>query len=201
MNNNHIVYKHTNKINGKIYIGQTCNLRERWRGNGKNYFGSIKFFNAIKKYGWDSFEHEILYSGLSKEEANTIERRLIAEYDTINNGYNICFGGHTDLPPESLAKMSESLKRGYIEHPERRDKISKARKGKKHINTTIEQHRGIRSPKSILVTIDNVTGSIRFWSSTLKKNRYSLTKAYRNGGIDGLTAYIKELCEKREVLV
>lgn len=47
--NNYCVYMHINKINGKIYVGQTYNIKERWRCNGKNYFASTKFFNAIKK--------------------------------------------------------------------------------------------------------------------------------------------------------
>ena len=53
--NRYCVYAHINKYNGKIYIGQTQNIKERWRCNGKNYFSSIKFFNAIKKYGWNNF--------------------------------------------------------------------------------------------------------------------------------------------------
>lgn len=51
MRNDYVVYIHKNILNGKVYVGQTCNLSERWRNNGKNYFNSIKFYNAIKKYG------------------------------------------------------------------------------------------------------------------------------------------------------
>ena len=50
MRNDYVVYIHKNILNGKVYVGQTCNLSERWRNNGKNYFNSIKFYNAIKKY-------------------------------------------------------------------------------------------------------------------------------------------------------
>ena len=46
--NNYCVYVHINKVNGKMYIGQTCALHERWRSNGKNYFNCTKLFNAIK---------------------------------------------------------------------------------------------------------------------------------------------------------
>lgn len=49
-NLNYLVYVHTNKINGKKYVGQSSNIVERWRNGGKNYFSSIKFFRAIQKY-------------------------------------------------------------------------------------------------------------------------------------------------------
>ena len=132
------VYCHTNKVNGKKYIGQTCDVIDRWRCNGKNYFSSLKFFNAIKKYGWDNFEHVILYENLTLEEANKVEAELIEKYNTIENGYNIKPGGeNSTMSEESKKKMSETLKRGYIEHPERKEKISKAKKGS-HMS---EEHR------------------------------------------------------------
>lgn len=70
MRNDYVVYIHKNILNGKVYVGQTCNLSERWRNNGKNYFNSIKFYNAIKKYGWDNFTHEVVYSNLNKQAAD-----------------------------------------------------------------------------------------------------------------------------------
>lgn len=112
-NLNYSVYVHTNKINGKKYVGQSSNIIERWKNGGKNYFSSTKFHRAIQKYGWENFTHEILYENLNKEAANKIERDLIKKYDSINNGYNIQEGGYTSLTKESLDKMSKSLKQGY----------------------------------------------------------------------------------------
>ena len=58
---NFIVYRHVNEVNGKVYIGITCqSLNDRWR-NGKGYGKSTHFAHAIQKYGWDNFEHEILF--------------------------------------------------------------------------------------------------------------------------------------------
>lgn len=51
--------------------------------------------NAILKYGWNNIEHELLYSGLSKEEAEAKEIELIAFYGSVENGYNIDHGGNT----------------------------------------------------------------------------------------------------------
>ena len=65
------IYKHTNRFNGKCYIGQTkCeDLTRRWTG-GNGYKECKHFHNAILKYGWKSFAHEILETGLTAEQAN-----------------------------------------------------------------------------------------------------------------------------------
>lgn len=135
-NLNYSVYVHTNKINGKKYVGQSSNIIERWKNGGKNYFSSTKFHRAIQKYGWENFTHEILYENLNKEAANKIERDLIKKYDSINNGYNIQEGGYTSLTKESLDKMSKSLKQGYIDHPERKKRISEKLTGRKNSEET-----------------------------------------------------------------
>ena len=89
------VYVHTNKLNGKRYYGITCQTPQaRWK-RGSSYKNQPKFYNALVKYGWDSFEHTVLYSGLSKKEATDLEVALIAEFKTTDNayGYNVSIGG------------------------------------------------------------------------------------------------------------
>ena len=112
------VYKHTFP-NGKVYIGITCRLKDRWVGNGHAYNQQF-VFNAILKYSWNNIKHEILYSGLTKEEACQKEIELIAKYKSNDRkyGYNISLGG--DIPwnagkigvfhhsEETRKKMSES---------------------------------------------------------------------------------------------
>lgn len=90
------VYKHTSP-NGKVYIGITGRSTDiRWnKGNG--YHNNKHFYSAITKYGWDNFQHEILYEGLSKEEAETKEQILIKKFNSNNPkyGYNIASGGNS----------------------------------------------------------------------------------------------------------
>ena len=112
------VYMHTNKINGKKYIGITCQQppEKRWGRNGYNYKKSNPhFYNAINKYGWDSFKHEILFSNLTKEEACQKEIELIAYYNATNKeyGYNISNGGCgiNMFTEETRMKMSEAHKK------------------------------------------------------------------------------------------
>lgn len=105
------IYKHTNRINGKCYIGQTKreDLTRRWTG-GHGYKGCTYIANAIKKYGWNNFTHEILVTGLSKEEADCLEREFIALYRSNEPrfGYNIRSGGHHagELSEEGKRKFS-----------------------------------------------------------------------------------------------
>lgn len=99
-NDTYCVYIHINKINGKKYIGQTINGKnpnKRW-DNGNGYKSSSIFWKAIQKYGWDNFEHDVVASNLTKEEADNFEKLLIKKLDTTNsdNGYNIEPGGSSN---------------------------------------------------------------------------------------------------------
>ena len=90
------IYMYTNKINGKVYTGQTRRtLKLRAGSNGVMYKSCTIFYRAIVKYGWENFEPTILADGLSKEEANELEKYYISKYDSCNHdyGYNISNGG------------------------------------------------------------------------------------------------------------
>lgn len=121
------LYMHLNKTNGKVYIGQTKqSYVSRW-DNGKGYSHRSRFAKAIKKYGWNGFEHIPLIEGLSKIEADYFERFFIAFFDSQNPefGYNLTAGGDENpmCYPELVAKKTESLKQYYENNPESREKI------------------------------------------------------------------------------
>lgn len=134
------VYQHKNKINGKMYFGITSRTpSERWEKNGSYYKITPHFYSAIQKYGWDNFEHNILYQNLAKEEACEIEKSLIKKYKTQDRkfGYNILEGGQvTELPREVREKMSKEMmdNKNGLGHPcseEKKKKISDSQKGRK----------------------------------------------------------------------
>lgn len=88
------VYQVTNLVNNKLYIGITNNYQKRWSNHKCCNCKNSLLTKAIQKYGVDNFKFEILYSGLSIEEASEKEIELIAELNTLApNGYNLAKGG------------------------------------------------------------------------------------------------------------
>ena len=97
-----IIYKITNTINGKIYIGQTvCTLKKRWGEHvsaSKSHCPTVSnsyFIRAIRKYSPDNFKHEIIEE-CPNDMLDNREIYWIKFYDSTNPavGYNICRGGN-----------------------------------------------------------------------------------------------------------
>ena len=87
-----IIYKITNKVNGKSYIGQTrYTIEFRWRQH-QHKKDNTYFHNAIHKYGIENFSIEVLEE-CDVKDLNSREIFYIAKYDTFNNGYNLTVGG------------------------------------------------------------------------------------------------------------
>jgi group I intron endonuclease len=147
------VYKHT-APNGKVYIGITsADVKDRWK-NGYGYYRNEHFFKAITKYGWDNIKHEVLYEGLSQEEAEKKEIELIAEYNSSDKtkGYNLtnggeCSGKHTE---ETKAKIKERIKgKSHPQTEETKEKIRQARLGVKHTDETKAKMRDAKLGKKM----------------------------------------------------
>lgn len=133
-NGTYCVYIHTNKINGKKYIGQTINgeaPNKRWL-NGKGYINCTYFYKAIQKYGWDNFEHEVIASNLTQEEANHFEELLIEKFETINpdKGYNLKSGGENNKLSEATKRKIGDSNKGKIISDEQKKRISEAQTGR-----------------------------------------------------------------------
>lgn len=113
---NYVVYKHTSPSN-KVYIGITRQNppEKRWGRNGNGYRNNQHFYNAILKHGWQNFLHEVLFAGLTEEQAMEKEIELIAEYNATNRefGYNISLGGNNvdKIPVLQYTKSLEFVKR------------------------------------------------------------------------------------------
>lgn len=126
MKKEYCVYVHTNKANGKRYVGITSQKpQNRWR-DGKGYLQNPHFKSAIEKYGWNSFEHDILITGLTKEQANRWEQALIAQWDSTNpdKGYNVGLGGEgtNSVSDKTREKMRVRNLKWYANHPEAKER-------------------------------------------------------------------------------
>lgn len=115
------LYIHTNLVNGKKYVGITSQkVEKRWE-NGHGYNENLRFGRAIKKYGWDAFEHRVLLKDLCKSEAECMERYFISILNTQDSryGYNMTSGGD-GVRDVTISKESRTLmsiaKRG-CNHP------------------------------------------------------------------------------------
>lgn len=99
--NNYLIYKITNKINNKSYIGKTNNFNRRMKIHYKSINNDnvqTVFKYALSKYGWNNFDKEILENNLSDEESSIREKYYIKLYNTFinvksSNGYNMTEGG------------------------------------------------------------------------------------------------------------
>ena len=129
-----IVYKITNKINGKIYIGQTIRpLIVRWKHHcnpaNKN---CTALHRAIQKYGRDMFTVEQIDVACDRDELDTKERYWINYYDCIApKGYNLRLGGEHHIVSEETRYKLGNGNRGRRYSEEIRKKMSESRRGRK----------------------------------------------------------------------
>lgn len=135
-----VIYKITNVINGKVYIGQTICFERRWkehitdsrRKNPKSVIGK-----AIKKYGGGNFNTKIVYNAHDQDELNDMEIHVIAEHKSTNRevGYNrdkggVGSSGHVYVcSDKTKAKLSE-INKGKTLSKETKQKIGDALKCK-----------------------------------------------------------------------
>jgi len=117
-----IIYKTTNLITGKIYIGQDSKNNSKYLGSGKY------LWNAIKKHGKENFKKEIICECSSNEELNEKEKYWIKTLNCkVPNGYNLTNGGEGTI--------------GYIFTDKDKKKIREKRIGFKHSEETKEKMR------------------------------------------------------------
>lgn len=109
---------HKNKVNGKVYVGITStDVKKRWL-NGRGYYKNKHFNDAIKKYGWDNFEHIIIYENIPRDMACEIEKELITKHKSNNKryGYNITSGGEHFIHSEESKRLMSEHRKGHGLH-------------------------------------------------------------------------------------
>lgn len=106
------IYKITNQINGKCYIGQSINIKQRWRAHKTKAFSpsnsqyECPLYRAIRKYGLENFSFEVLEE-CPAEELNQKEQQNVSFFQSNNPsfGYNLTPGG--DAQGDKCRKLTE----------------------------------------------------------------------------------------------
>jgi group I intron endonuclease len=137
------IYKVTNKLNGKFYIGkhQTTKVNDAYYGSGK----AIK--EAIQKYGVENFDKEVLYVFDNEDDMNLKEKELITEeFVNRNDTYNLGVGGEGGAhfkgkthSPETIEQIKQKRAKQTFSSETRR-KISEANKGRTVSEPTRQLH-------------------------------------------------------------
>lgn len=148
------IYKATNKINGKSYIGKTINFDRRKHQHLTGKGGTCAFKNAINKYGGDCFCFEIILF-IEMDDIKLLNKKLsemevfyIKQYNTFKNGYNATLGGEGTsgyhYSEEEKKKQSERRKK-YLSIPENRKRHKEISK------KAMQKFKGIPRSKDVIM--------------------------------------------------
>lgn len=130
-----IIYKITNKINGKVYIGQTIQSlksRKRDHRNKVDRLSNLYLYRAFKKYGFAAFEWQEIDQAISKTELDEKEKFYIERFQAVDReyGYNMTCGGEGGKQTEEVRRRIGASNRGRVKSEEERKKLSISLKGK-----------------------------------------------------------------------
>lgn len=127
----HYLYRITNIVSRKTYIGQSVDTVRRWyehKRAAKDENSSMLISRAIKKYGNDAFEFEMIAGCKTWADANDMETLLVQQYNSqVPNGYNIAPGGINAPKTEEWKAAMSAIKGGWI--------------GREHTDENLEKNR------------------------------------------------------------
>ena len=131
------IYKITNIVNGKCYVGCTkrsIKLRWHWHQIDASKKSSLPFHKAIREFGIKSFAYSLLYQTESLIEAQTLEALAIREQNAhfLSGGYNMTWGHGTTgwVPNEEWRRNRSISSKQHVFTAIQRSRISKANTGK-----------------------------------------------------------------------
>ena len=165
------IYKATNILNGKMYIGQSIHPERRFTEHRRGSKSKI-LSAAIKKHGKENFEFKILCWCPDKTYADMVEVKLIEAHDTRRVGYNICVGG------EGLGSGADHPKFGKKAAEETRRRIAAAKVGELNPN-----YGKPNSPEQKAKIRESLLGRVITWGdkiSAAKKNKKSIVLCRNN---------------------
>jgi group I intron endonuclease len=128
------IYQIVHKDTGRIYIGQSTNLKKRataYKSSGGSGNGNSIIKRAIKKYGWDSFDYKVLVYCEGKDYLDDLEVKCIKTYDClVPNGFNIEVGGGNAPLAEHVKEAVANANRKRVLTDAQRKKLSDVHKAR-----------------------------------------------------------------------
>lgn len=196
------VYKITNLVNGKIYIGKTNNIKARWNkhlstAKNKNSKDYSYIHRAMSKYLFENFKIESIAEFEIEDQALAMEIEVIAKLNSTNRnvGYNISHGGdrgmtglkHTE---ETKAKISKA-NTGKNPSQEARKKMSEAHRGSKRTEETKNKMREARKKQAPMS--EETKRKISFAKKGIKHTQdWKCKNSFRNRGERNNSAILTE---------
>lgn len=135
-----VIYLVTNKVTGKVYVGQTImSLAARWKGHC-NAGKSSRLWLSIQAHGRENFTVEQIDAALDKQELDNLERFYIAVYEATNKetGYNFERGGAGVPKSKDATERAAAKLRGRKLPVEQREKIAARKRGVKHTKAHVQ---------------------------------------------------------------
>jgi len=168
------IYKITNKLDGKVYIGK-CegSLEKRFQRHCRPSSGCVKIKNAIKKHGKENFSIEEIDSCENAKDLNKREIYWISQYKSVESGYNLTYGGEGGSPSKETREKIRKHRTGKKISKKVRDKMSIDRTG----------HKNYRSKKTLVIYPDGsqkVFKCLKYASESLDIS-YSCARALAQG--------------------
>lgn len=158
-----VVYKITNTINNKIYIGLTTQSVERRWIQHKCYAKknvNTPLYNALRMYGFDAFTIEVLYTGESLEDIQGMEQKLILQLGSqvkLGKGYNVSYGGESGKMPLDIIEIVRKKCTGKKRTLEQKLAIGTGRMGKGLYNDAARKHPKEKVMQAITLLNDGLT--------------------------------------------
>lgn len=139
------IYKITNRINGKIYIGQSINIKFRWKQHEQEAKGERRnslLYQAMRKYGLENFSFEVIEE-CSQENLNEREVYWIDYYNSFNEGYNMTPGG-TEPSKVNIQEIYDLWDAGYTLS----DIVERTNVGKTSVNKYLNEYENYSAQES-----------------------------------------------------
>jgi group I intron endonuclease len=169
-----VVYKITNKIDGKSYIGKTIgDVEKRFQRHCRPSSRCPKIRNAIQKYGKVNFDLEIIDIAQNEIELNKKEIYWISYYNTYEEGYNLSFGGDGGTISKKSIEKIRQHRLGSKTSDSVKKKMSEMRKGHRNSNA---KRVAVTGPNEFYMEYDCLT-----YASEDLDIKYSAARAVAQG--------------------